>query len=373
MTAGQAAPLREARVDLGAISANVRTLRAAIGTKHTMAVVKARGYGHGAVPSAKAAITGGADWLGVVELDEAAELRAAGIDVPILAWLHDPAANFDAAVAARVDLGVSSLAQLDRAAHASGTAEVHLKVDTGLGRNGVSLDECAQLFAAARQHETLGRLRVRGIFSHLANASDADDTAQTTAFESAVALAESAGLTPELRHLASTAAALSQPATRFDLVRLGIGIYGLSPFDDQNSAALHVHLRPALELSAAIVSVKRVPAGSGVSYGYTYRTTAATTLVLVPLGYADGIPRQASNRAPVSINGTSYPIAGRVAMDQFVVDVGDAIVAEGDRAVLFGDPARGIPSADDWARSCDTINYEIVTRLAGRISYRYLP
>ena len=371
MTTSAQRPLREARVDLGAISANVETLRTAIGTPHTMAVVKARGYGHGAVPSAKAAIAGGADWLGVVEFTEALELRSAGIDLPILAWLHDPAASFDEAVAAQIDIGVNSLAQLDRAAQASGTALVHLKVDTGLGRNGVSLDDCAQLFAAARQHEKLGRLRVRGIFSHLANASDADDALQTTAFESAIALAESAGLTPELRHLASTAAALRSPATRFDLVRLGIGIYGLSPFDDQTSASLG--LRPALELSAAIVSVKRVPAGSGVSYGYTYRTASATTLVLVPLGYADGIPRQASNRAPVSINGKNYPIAGRVAMDQFVVDVGDASVTEGDRAVLFGDPARGIPSADDWAFSCDTINYEIVTRLAGRISYRYLP
>ncbi|MBC7518408.1 MAG: alanine racemase [Microbacteriaceae bacterium] len=362
---------REARVDLGAIIANVDTLRAAIGTTHTMAVVKARGYGHGAVPSARAAIAGGADWLGVVEVAEALELRAAKIDVPILAWLHDPAANFDEAVSAQIDIGINSLAQLDRAAQASGTAVVHLKVDTGLGRNGVVLDECEQLFAAAHQHEKLGRVRVRGIFSHLANASDADDAAQATAFESAVALAESAGLAPELRHLASTAAALRLPATRFDLVRLGIGIYGLSPFDDQNSESLG--LRPALELSAVIVSVKRVPAGSGVSYGYTYRTAAPTTLALVPLGYADGIPRQASNRAPVSINGKTYPIAGRVAMDQFVVDVGDAVVAEGDRAVLFGDPARGIPSADDWARSCDTINYEIVTRLAGRLGYRYLP
>lgn len=367
--------LREVHVDLAAISANVEALRERIGTDHTMAVVKARGYGHGAVPSARAALEGGADWLGVADLTEAIELRRAGIRAPILAWLHDPAVDFAVAIDSGIDVGIGSAQQLERAAEAgsasSGVLNVHLKVDTGLSRGGVPLADGDALFAAAAEHERRGRLRVRGLFSHLANTSEADDAAQAVAFEQASAAATAAGLNPELRHLAATAGALRVPSTRFDLVRLGIGIYGLSPFGDASSAELG--LRPALELSAAIVSVKRVPAGSGVSYGHTYRTETATTLALVPLGYAEGIPRQASNRGPVSINGVDYRVAGRVAMDQFVVDVGDDSVAVGDRAVLFGDPATGLPSADDWADAADTINYEIVTRLGGRLEYRYSP
>jgi len=367
-----ARPLREARVDLSAISANVELMRGRIGAEHTMAVVKAGGYGHGAVPSARASIEGGADWLGVVEIAEALALRAAGLDTPILTWLHAPDADFAPAIDAGIDIGIGSLAQLDRAAATASRAApalVHIKVDTGLGRGGVPLAECEALFAAAAMHERGGALRVRGLFSHLANAGDADDLAQLEAFEHASALAGAAGLTPELRHLASTAAALRMPSARFDLVRLGIGIYGLTPYDDESSVELG--LRPALELSAGIVSVKRMPAGTGVSYGHRYRTARETTLALVPLGYAEGVPRHASGVGPVSINGTTYRIAGTVAMDQFVVDIGDADVAVGDRAVLFGDPRTGVPSADDWAAAAGTINYEIVTRLGGRIERSY--
>ena len=361
-----ARPLREALVDLSAISANVEALRRQAPAAHTMAVVKARGYGHGAVPSARAAIEGGADWLGVVELAEALELRAAGIGTPTLAWLHDPEAQFDEAIAADIDLGASSIDVLERIAAATGTANVHLKVDTGLGRGGVPMAEAERMMSAAAGLERRGLLRVRGLFSHLANAGAEADAAQIAEFEVAAGLAASAGLAP-IHHLAATAGAIRVPDSRFDLVRFGIGIYGLSPFDDASSADLG--LRPSLELSAAIVSAKRMPAGTGVSYGHRYRTAVESTLVLVPLGYADGVPRQATG--PLSINGRRYPIAGRVAMDQFVVDVGDDEVAVGDRAILFGDPASGIPSADDWAAACDTINYEIVTRLGGRIQYRY--
>ncbi len=367
MTTVGARPAREARVDPSAIRENVEALRRLVGTDHTMAVVKARGYGHGAVLSATAALDGGADWLGVADIDEALELRAAGITAPVLAWLHDPEADFQAAVDARIDVGVSSVAQLQRAAATSGIAHVQLKVDTGLGRNGATLDDCAAFVAEAARLQSLGRLRVRGVFSHLANAGEQQDAAQLRAFEHVVALAVDAGLDPGLRHLASTAGAIDRPDARFDLVRLGIGIYGVSPSDDRTAAELGV--RPALELSAVISGVKRVPAGTGVSYSHTYRTSAETTLALVPLGYADGIPRHASNRAPVAIGGTIFPIAGRVAMDQFVVDVGDTPVEVGDRAVLFGDPATGAPSAAEWAEASDTIGYEIVTRLGGRIRY----
>ncbi|WP_165068850.1 alanine racemase [Marisediminicola senii] len=366
-------PTREALIDLTAITANVQALAAIAGTDHLMAVVKARGYGHGAVESARAAVFGGADWLGVATIAEALELRAGGIDTPILAWLHGPSADFASAIERGVDIGVSSLEQLHRVAAASTLARVHLKVDTGLGRNGATLDDCAALFGAASAYEKRGQLRVHGLFSHLANAGEVDDAAQVAAFENAVTMADTAGLTPELRHLAATAGAIRVPAARFDMVRVGIGIYGLSPFDDggAGSSAADLGLRPAMELSASIVNVKRVPAGSGVSYGYSYRTERETTLALVPLGYADGVPRQASNRGPVTIDGVTHRVAGRIAMDQFVVDVGDQRVSIGDRAVLFGDPRRGHPGADDWAAAADTINYEIVTRLGSRVEIGY--
>lgn len=360
-----ARPFREARVDLGAIAHNIGVLRRAAATEFLMVVVKCGAYGHGAVAVARTAEEVGADWLGVVSIEEALQLRAADIRIPILAWLHDPAASFDAAVAAGVDLGVSYREQLEAIASTPGVAAVHLKIDTGLGRNGSSTAEWRGLVTAAATHASAGRIMVRGIWSHLANASEAADLEQVARFEQAVAVARDAGLAPELLHLAATAGALRVPSARFDLVRFGLGAYGLSPFEDASSADLG--LRPALELSAAVASVKRVAASTGVSYGHDYRTSRESTLVLVPLGYGDGVPRQASSRGPVSINGVTYPVAGRIAMDQFVVDVGDAAVTVGDRAILFGDPANGVPSATDWADAADTINYDIVTRLGGRV------
>jgi alanine racemase len=371
-----ARPLREARVDLAAISHNVRVLRQAIGTAHFMAVVKADGFGHGAVESARAAVRGGADWLGVLDIPEALELRGAGIREPILTWMHAPAQDFAPAVAAGIDIGISTLEQvhaLGRLASGPNLPRMQIKVDTGLSRNGAMPPLWESIFAAAADYERRGALRVTGIFSHLANAGAEADAAQLGAYQAALQLAEAAGLNPPLTHLAATAGALSRPQSRFNLVRIGLGIYGLLPFEDDTLLAgeLGRSLRPALELSAAIVSVKRVPAGSGVSYGHTFHTPAESTLALVPLGYGDGVPRHASGRGPVSINGKTYRIAGRVAMDQVIVDLGDDTAQVGDRAVLFGDPRTGVPSADDWARSADTINYEIVTRLGGRIERTY--
>jgi alanine racemase len=368
--------MREARIDLGAVRANIATLRSAVAPAASMVVVKAEGYGHGAIEVAKAAVDAGADWLGVVDLAEALALREAGIPIPILAWLHGEDTDFTAAVAANIDVGVSSLGQLERAAATGGLAHIQIKVDTGLSRSGVEERESAALFERAAEHERAGRVRVRGLWSHLANAGEAEDLEQVRRFTLFVDAARDAGLTPELRHLAATAGALRVPTSRFDLVRLGVGTYGLSPFEDATAADLG--LRPAMELSAEIVSVKRVPAGSGVSYGYAYRTAAETTLALVPLGYADGIPRHASSGpdrpgAPVSINGRAYRVCGRVAMDQFVVDVGDDEVAVGDRAILFGDPETGVPSADDFAEAADTINYEIVTRIGPRVTRVFVP
>ncbi|HEY1531639.1 MAG TPA: alanine racemase [Galbitalea sp.] len=361
-----ARPIREARIDLGALQANIRWLRELVAPAQLMAVVKADAYGHGALVSARAAEDAGADWLGVVDVTEALALRAAGVGLPILAWLHGTDADFRAAVRGGIDLGISDRHQLERAAEVDGLAYVQLKVDTGLSRNGAPSHKTAELFRRAADYERAGAISVRGIWSHLANAGEAEDREQLRRFEIALAEAADAGLHPELRHIAATAGALSLPESRYDLVRIGIGAYGLSPLDGRDSTALG--LRPVMELSAEIVSVKRVPTDSGVSYGYTYRTSADTTLALVPLGYADGIPRSASSAAPVSINGRTYRISGRVAMDQFVVDVGDDEVRVGDRAILFGDPATGVPSADDWAAAADTINYEIVTRVGPRVA-----
>ena len=366
-----ARPLREARIDLDAMRANIQVLKDAVAPAQTMVVVKAEGYGHGAIESAQAAVEAGAEWLGVVDIAEAGALRDAGITVPILAWLHGDDADFEAAVAAGIDIGVSTWDQLERAAATSGLAQIQIKVDTGLSRNGIEERDAPALFRRAAELERLGKVSVRGVWSHLANSGQDEDHEQLRRFETAIETAEDAGLRPELRHLAATAGSLSLPEARFDLVRLGIGVYGLSPFEDRTSADLG--LRPVMELSAEIVSVKRVPSGSGVSYGYTYRTEAPTSLALVPLGYADGIPRAASSSAPVSINGKTYRISGRVAMDQFVVDVGDDEVALGDRAILFGDPATGVPSADDWARAAGTINYEIVTRIGPRVTRVFVP
>jgi alanine racemase len=359
-------PMREARIDLGAMRSNIRVLRETIAPAQTMVIVKADAYGHGALDAARAAVDAGTEWLGVVDITEALALREAGIRAPILAWLHGEDADFGAAVDAEIDLGISTLNQLERAGATSRLAQVQIKVDTGLSRNGIEGRLAGEMFERAAELERAGSIRVRGIWSHLASAGEAEDREQVRRFTAALELAAEIGLQPELRHLAATAGALSLPESRFDLVRFGIGVYGLSPFDDRGGSELG--LRPVMELSAEIVSVKRVPKGSGVSYSYTYRTEGETSLALVPLGYADGIPRSASSAAPVSINGKTYSISGRVAMDQFVVDVGDDEVVVGDRAILFGDGAAGLPTADDWAVAAGTINYEIVTRLGPRVT-----
>ncbi|KHK99852.1 alanine racemase [Microbacterium mangrovi] len=361
---------REAVVDTSAIADNVRHLRRLVGVE-VMAVVKADGYGHGAVRSALAALDGGASRLGVAEIPEALQLRRAGIDAPILAWLHAPDADFGEAVASGVELGISSFDQLQRAAAAAiadRPAAVHLKVETGLGRNGIPPEDLRLVVAEAARLERIGRLRIVGLWSHLSNSSADDDREALRRFLDATALAASLGVAPPLRHIAATHAAIDLPEARLDAVRIGIGLYGLSPFADRDSADLG--LRPAMTLRAAVAAVRRVPAGQGVSYGYTYRTDRESTLALVPVGYADGVPRQASGAGPVLIGGRRFTVAGRIAMDQFVVDVGDHPVQVGDEVVLFGDPTLGVPSATEWADAADTINYEIVTRIGPRVPRR---
>jgi len=362
--------LREATVDVGAITANVRHLRR-LTESEVIAVVKADGYGHGAARSAVAALDGGASRLGVADVGEALALRRAGVDAPILAWLHAPGASFREAAAAGIELGISSFDQLLQASAAASVdrpVSVHLKLETGLGRNGVAPEDYRVVFSEAARLERIGKLRVVGIFSHLSNASADDDRAAIRVFHDALGVAAAAGLAPPLRHIAASHAAIALPESRLGCVRLGISIYGLSPFSDRDSGDLG--LKPAMTLRAPVAAVRRVPAGQGVSYGYAYRTDRETTLALVPLGYADGVPRNASGAGPVWIDGIRHQVAGRIAMDQFVVDVGDQRVRVGDEAVLFGDPTLGLPSADEWADAASTINYEIVTRIGPRVPRR---
>ncbi|MCZ4299787.1 alanine racemase [Microbacterium oxydans] len=362
-------PFREATIDLDAVADNVRHFRRLTGVE-VIAVVKAGAYGHGAAATAVAALSAGATRLGVAEIPEALELRRQGVHAPIMAWLHAPGERFEHAAAQDVEIGVSSFDQLEAAAAAAvdRPVGVHLKFETGLSRNGIAPADWGRVLAEAARLERIGRLRIVGLFSHLSNTSAEDDRAALAKFEEGVAAAASFGIHPEIRHIAATAAAIDLPEMRLDAVRIGIGLFGLSPFDDRSSAELG--LRPAMTLRGAIAAVRRVPAGTGVSYGYAHRTDRDTTLVLVPLGYADGVPRNASGRLPVSIGGRRFVNVGRIAMDQFVVDVGDTPVSVGDEVVLFGDPTLGVPSAADWAAAAGTINYEIVTRIGPRVPRR---
>lgn len=371
-------------VDLDAIRSNVAALAEAAGGAQVMAVVKADAYGHGLVPSARAALAGGARWLGTAQLGEALALRAAGIGADqarVLAWLAAPGAPFAEALGAEVDVAVNApwaLEAIVDAARATGrTARVHLKIDTGLGRNGLMPADLPGLLDAAMRAQAEGAIVVVGVFSHFAWAdAPAHPTvvAQIEVFREAVTRVEAAGARLEVRHLANSAATLTAPQAHFDLVRPGVAVYGLSPVPDLAGPAAF-GLRPAMRLEADLVVVKRVGAGQGVSYGHAYVTPEETTLGVVPLGYGDGIPRHASGAGPVLVDGRRATIAGRVCMDQFVLDLGpgaDARVASGDRVVLFGAGDDGEPTAQEWAQAAGTISYEIITRLGARVPRVYV-
>lgn len=367
----------EAVVDLSAVRENVRELCRRAPSAQVMAVVKADGYGHGLLPCAAAARAGGATWLGVAQLAEGLSLRAAGDQGRLLSWLHVPGDDFAGAVRAGIDLSASApwaVDQIADAARSAGvTARVHLKIDTGLSRGGATPTDWDELVGAALAAQAEGAVSVVGVWSHLAWADAPDHPTvrhQREVFDLAVARAEALGVRPEVRHLANSAATLTNPAAHYDLVRPGLAVYGLSPVPDlHDSAALG--LRPAMSLRATLALVKRVPAGSGVAYGHTYVTERETVLALVPLGYADGVPRAAGNVGPLLVAGAVHRIAGRVSMDQVVVDLGDDAAARdsraGDPVVLFGDGAAGEPTAQDWAQATGTISYEIVARIGARV------
>ncbi|WP_405870032.1 alanine racemase [Streptomyces sp. NBC_00005] len=374
------APLRaRAEIDLAALRANVRALRALAPGAALMAVVKSEAYGHGAVPCARAAVEAGAAWLGTATPEEALALRAAGLPGRIMCWLWTPGGPWREAVEADIDVSVSgmwALEEVTAAARAAGIpARVQLKADTGLGRNGCQPgDDWAELVGAALRAEAEGLIRITGLWSHLACADEPGHPSidlQLTLFREMLADAEGRGVRPEVRHIANSPATLTLPEAHFDLVRTGIALYGISPSPEIGTPA-DFGLRPVMTLSASVALVKHVPGGHGVSYGHRYVTPGGTTLGLVPVGYADGIPRHASGTGPVLVGGKWRTVAGRIAMDQFVVDLGGDELEAGTEAVLFGPGDRGEPTAEDWAQAAGTIAYEIVTRIGTRVPRVYV-
>ncbi|WGL53270.1 alanine racemase [Nocardioides sp. BP30] len=371
-------------VDLAAIRRNVRALRERTGVA-MMTVVKADGYGHGMLASARAAREAGSEWLGVATIDEALALRAGGDSGRLLCWLTVPADDLAPVLAADVDVTAYTVEGLERVAAAAvragrgatgRPARVQLKVDTGLSRGGATAAQWPEVVARARAGERDGTWRITGIWSHFSTSEIPEDPAnaeQEAAFEEALAVAAAAGLQPEVRHLANSAAALLRPSSRYDLVRCGLASYGLDPAPGRHDLALV----PAMTVRADLALVKQIDAGASVSYGHTWTATAPTTLGLVPIGYAEGISRHAAagggdGGAEVLVGKRRRPIRGAICMDQFVVDLDGDTPPEGDEVLLWGPGTRGEPTAEDWARVCDTISYEIVTRVGGRLTRRYV-
>lgn len=394
-----------AAVDLAAIRHNLGVLRAAAPGALQLATVKANAYGHGLLPVARAALDGGADWLGVAQLAEAFTLRhgldEAGVaraDAPILAWISTSSSDFAAAIEADIDLSVSwtwVLADICAAARQVGRpARVHVKIDTGMSRAGSTLADLPALASALRMAADDGLVDIVGAWSHMSRADDPSEAGNASTashvriFEEGLAILADAGITPRIRHLSATSGILWHPEAHYDMVRAGIGLYGLSP-DPAVATAEQLGLIPALELRAPLTSVKVIEEGTPASYGGTWVAPTRRWIGLVPLGYGDGILRAVSNRARVVVHTASgpfnAPLIGRVCMDQFMVDLGpaegspgtptarsgQAPAAPGDIATLFGSGAGGEALADDWAQAAGTINYEIVTHLGAHIPRIY--
>lgn len=362
-TAVPAAAGPELRVDQHAIAANVR-LAATTSGAAVMAVVKANGFGGGAEAVARIALGAGATWLGTATLGEAVALRRSGLAAPLLCWLLPVDAAWESALRLRIDVALASLQHLDAVASAAARtgirARVHLHADTGMARDGAPPESWAPLCAAAARAERGGLVEVVGVMGHLPRADEPTDPSNAIGrrrFTDAVAGAHAAGLRPAIRHLAATEAALRLPSCGFDLVRLGAGLVGIGP-----------GLTPALTLTAPVILTRRVPAGTPVGYGHDATTTRETVLALLPVGYADGLPRRLDGGAGVQLAGRRCPVLGRVSMDQLVVDAGPEGVEVGTTAVVFGRGDDGAPTAADWARWAGTIEHEIVTGIGTRVA-----
>lgn len=363
-----------ARIDLDAFVANIDAIRSHVSAK-VMVVLKADAYGHGLQPCRRAARAAGVEWIGVAGVGEANACREAGDQGRLFAWMYGEDEDLTVPVAHDIDLGVHRVEQLSRVVAAAGTCErtarVHLKIDTGLSRNGAPPALWAELCAEAAAAEQAGTVEVVGLWSHFISSDDLSlpwTADQLEQFELALSVAEAAGLKPSLRHIANSAAALQVPAAHYDLVRLGIAAYGVDPGEGV-AAGAGVVLRPVMTLRTQLLNVKPISSDSVVSYGAAWRAEEDTVVGLVPLGYADGVPRHASNVARVQVNGRSVPIRGRVCMDQFVVELGaGATDLPGDEVVIFG---AGGPAAEELAEACGTIGYEIVTRIGTRVPRVY--
>ena len=358
-------------VDLDAIAGNLRTLAAEVAPAKVLAVVKADAYGHGAVPVAREAIGAGAAWLGVALVEEALALREAGISAPVLVLSEPHPAAADAcaahglAVTICTQAGVRAFGMAAR--RASRPIAVHLKVDTGMHRQGCAPAELPALAAAALAERGL---EVDGLWSHFAVADEAAKAATTDAqlarFHQALAAAAAAGLRPRWRHLANSAGATVRDDARFDLVRAGIEVYGLAP-SEELAGHVRARLRPALALRAAVSALRTVEAGERVSYGHRWEAPRRTRIATLPVGYADGVRRGLSGRIRACLGGRSLQQVGTVTMDQMMVDVEDADVEVGEVATLLGDPAEGEPGVGVWAAALGTIDYEITCGLSPRL------
>ena len=381
MTGPTPSPHAEVIVDLGAIRGNIARLGELVAegvepAPQMMVVVKADAYGHGMLPVARTAREAGVPWLGVATGEEALALRQSGDEGRLLCWLSAPGADFAPLVAADIDVTAYSSAGIEDvvrgATEAGARARLQLKFDTGLSRGGAGRQHWLELITAARIAQDDGTVVVTGVWSHLACADEPLHPAnarQQRAFEEACALALDAGLEPEVRHLANSAGALLIPSTRHDLVRLGIATYGFSPAPDVVSAT-DLGLTPAMTVRGTVVLAKDLLPGDGVSYGHTFVAEEPMRVALVPMGYGDGVPRHASSTAEVLVDGRRGRVLGRVCMDQFVVSAPDAHA--GDEVVLFGPGSQGEPTATEWATWCSTIDYEIVTRIGGRQTRRWV-
>jgi alanine racemase len=359
----------EARIDLERLGSNINLLKSTAGTS-LMAVVKADAYGHGLVEVGLAAEKAGADWLGVALLEEAIKLRTHGIRVSILAWLVSPGSDFKSAADHDIDIAVASIAAFKEIAALPNRPRIHIELDTGMTRGGF-LDEWQELLK-----QDFSKVEVVGVFSHFARADEPGEKQnldQLNRFNEMVRDLAAIGINPPMKHLSNSAATLKDSNSRFDSVRTGIAIYGLSPDVSSLGSSHGLGLKPVMQLRAKLHLVKEVPANSPVGYGATEFTKTKTKLGVVAMGYADGIPRIAHD-AGVFINGRRAPIIGRVSMDQFVVDLGaDSTAQSGDWVIVFGDGAKGEYTADDWAAASGSINYEIVTRIGARVPRIYAP
>lgn len=359
-------------VDLSAIRDNVAALATLVAPAKVCAVVKADGYGHGDVPVAEAALEAGAAMLAVALIEEGIRLREAGIEAPILLLSEPNLDDVGELVRWSITPTVYRHVMLEAllGVVTRGYVEAHLKVDTGMHRVGADRDRAVQL--ALRMADGGLPVRLGALWTHFA-VSEADPVFtrhQIEAFGDVVELLADRGVHVPMRHLANTGGAILHPDARADMVRTGIGIYGLYPSEECRAV---VGLRPAMKVVSHVSITRRLPAGARPSYGRRRQLEAPSTVVTVPIGYADGVPRILSQRGgTVLIGGVAHPFAGTVSMDQIVVDVGDHPVAVGDEVVLLGGQGDALVGADDWAARADTINYEIVTRMGTRLPRRYV-